>query len=133
MSSSSLPRTVALIAGAVILSTGVWAMADPRSFFDAVATFEPYNPHFLQDIGAFQIGLGAVLLVALRQADGLVVALVGVGMGSLAHLVSHVLGTDLGGAPAVDIPALAILSLALLVAGALRWRELATETRRSRR
>jgi hypothetical protein len=39
-------------------------MVDPRSFFTALAAFEPYNQHFIQDIGAFQIGLGAVLLLA---------------------------------------------------------------------
>ena len=81
-------------------------MIGPRSFFDELATFEPYNQHLIQDIGAFQIGLGAVLvLAALRDLrDPLVVGLVGVGVGMVAHVVSHAVGHDLGGTPEVDIP-----------------------------
>ena len=76
-------------------------MVNPRSFFAALATFEPYNQHFLQDVGAFQMGLGVVLLLAgvPGRADGLTVALVGVGVGAAFHTVSHVVGRDLGGTP----------------------------------
>src|SRR3712207_1708028 len=123
---SSAPRLVALLAGIVIALSGAWALAAPESFFDAVATFDPYNRHFVQDIGAFQIGLGAVLLLASRPnlTDGLTVALLGVGIGSLAHTGSHILGVDLGGNPAVDIPLQGLLTLALLGAGLARGREL---------
>ena len=100
-------------------------MVGPMSFFEALAAFEPYNQHFLQDIGAFQIGLGAVLLLAAisDSADALAVGLVAVGLGSAAHTISHFAGRDLGGTPAVDIPVLALLSLVLLAAGLVRWRE----------
>lgn len=99
-------------------------MAAPESFFQSVARFEPYNQHFLQDIGAFQIGLGAVLLLACRRSptDGLAVALIGVGTGSAAHTVSHLIGTDLGGNPPVDIPFFLALTGLLLWAGWSRWR-----------
>ncbi|MEX1271449.1 MAG: hypothetical protein WEB55_03255 [Acidimicrobiia bacterium] len=58
------PRAVAAFGGLVFLIFGLWAMIAPQSFFDSVAVFEPYNQHFVQDIGAFQIGLGAVLALA---------------------------------------------------------------------
>ena len=76
-------------------------MVAPRRFFDAAAAFEPYNQHFVQDIGAFQIGLGAVLLLAvlLAGADALTAGLLGVGVGSAAHLISLLVGRDLGGKP----------------------------------
>lgn len=118
-----LSRIVAGVGGAMLVLFGAWAMAAPESFYDALATFEPYNQHFLQDIGAFQIGLGAVLLVALTGRDGLTVALLGVGAGLLAHTVSHLLGTDLGGNPATDIPFFAILTGITLYVGWLRWRD----------
>ena len=113
------PRIVATVGGVSFVGLGLWAMVAPQSFFDVVATFEPYNQHFLQDVGAFQIGLGAVLLLALRQPalSGLAVALLGVGIGNAAHTVSHVLGIDLGGKPATDIPFFAVLTVALLWAG----------------
>jgi hypothetical protein len=100
-------------------------MVGPKSFFETVATFEPYNQHFVQDIGAFQIGLGAVLLLAVvwTQADALTVGLVGVGIGSAAHTVSHVIGRELGGTPELDIPLTALMSLLLLAGGLWRWRQ----------
>lgn len=123
---SSAPRTIALIAGALFLAFGVWAFAAPESFFDSVATYEPYNRHSLQDVGAFQIGLGAVLVLGARPGltDGLTVTLLGVGIGSAVHTVSHISGRNLGGNPAFDIPALTVLTLLLLGSGWARGREL---------
>ena len=119
---NSLPRVIAIVGGAGFVAIGVWAMVDPRSFFEALAKFEPYNQHFLQDIGAFQVGLGVVLLFAglSASADVLTVALVGVGVAAALHAVSHVIGRDLGGVPERDLPVFAAMGAALLVAGALR-------------
>ena len=118
------PLAVAIVGGVGFVALGAWAMVDPRSFFDALARFESYNRHFLQDIGAFQIGLGVVLLLASLpvRADGLAVALLGVGVGATLHTVSHVVGHDLGGTPETDIPFFAVLAILLLVAGGFRWR-----------
>lgn len=118
---STWPRLVAAFVGAATAALGLWAMAAPQSFFDTVATFEPYNQHLLQDIGAFQLGLGAVLLLALTGRDVLSVALLGVGIGSAAHTVSHIIGIDLGGRPASDIPLFAVVSVLLMAAGLARW------------
>jgi hypothetical protein len=118
-----LPRAVAIVAGGAFIAIGAWAMVDPSSFFATVAMFEPYNQHFVQDIGAFQIGLGAVLLLgsASPRPDGLVVALLGVGVGATCHLVSHLIGRDLGGTPERDIPLFGAMAVVLVAAGAWRW------------
>ena len=118
-----LPRAVAIVGGVGFVAFGAWAMVDPRSFFEALAAFEPYNQHFLQDVGAFEIGLGAVLLLAgvPFRPDGLTVALVGVGVGAALHAVSHVVGQDLGGTPERDIPAFVGMAALLLTAGWFRW------------
>jgi hypothetical protein len=123
---SRFERSVAAIIGAVFLIAGAWAFFAPASFFEAAATFEPYNVHFIRDIGAFQIGLGAVLLLAAATpaTDGLVAGLFGAGVGSAAHTASHVVGRDLGGTPEVDIPFFAVLTLLLVAGGVLRYREL---------
>jgi hypothetical protein len=115
---------VAVGVGAGLLVLGLWAMFDPQSFFNRIALFEPSNQHFLQDLGALQIGLGAVLLLAglIPRLDALTVALVGVGIGAALHAVSHVIGIDLGGRPAIDIPLFGGLAVVLLVAGVKRWR-----------
>ncbi|MEX0756876.1 MAG: hypothetical protein WD204_02905, partial [Acidimicrobiia bacterium] len=111
--------------GLVFLIFGLWAMIAPQSFFDSVAVFEPYNQHFVQDIGAFQIGLGAVLALAWfsRGADAIAVGSIGAGIGSLAHAVSHIAGADLGGTPGVDIPTFLVIGLLLVAGGVVRWRE----------
>lgn len=107
------------IGAVTFLAGGAWAMVAPRSFFDRAATFEPYNQHLLQDIGAFQIGIGVVLaLAATRPAlTASAVALLGSGVGAAAHVVSHVIGHDLGGRPATDIPSFSLIALLLLAAG----------------
>ena len=126
-----MPRVVAIVGGAGFVALGVWAMVAPQSFFDALATFEPYNQHFLQDIGAFQVGLGAVLLLAglSGRADGLTIALLGVGVAAALHAVSHVLGRELGGVPDRDIPSFAAIAAILLAAGGSRWRHVRASDR----
>lgn len=117
--------TVAAVIGlGSLLPFGLWAMIHPRSFFDGIVTYEPYNQHFIQDLGAFRIGLGGVLLLVLlfSAMDALTVALLGIGLGTAAHALSHVIGHDLGGNPQRDIPMFTIIALLLLVAGALRVR-----------
>ena len=117
------PLAVALLVGAGFVALGLWAMVAPRAFFEAVARFEPYNQHFLQDIGAFQVGLGAVLiLAAAARADALAAALLGVGVGAAFHTLSHIVGLDLGGNPQTDLPTFALMALLLLGAGLVRWR-----------
>lgn len=112
-------RAVTLAGAAGFLLPGLWAMVSPRSFFTSVATFEPYNPHLLHDVGAFQLGLGIVLLLAAfpRRIPGLSAALIGAGSGAAAHVVSHLIDIDLGGSPATDVPTLSVLAVALLAAG----------------
>ncbi len=119
------PRAIALLGGAGFVALGLWALVAPRAFFGAVARFEPYNQHFLQDIGAFQVGLGAVLLLAaaVARTDALAVALLGVGVGAALHTLSHLIGRDLGGNPQTDIPTVAFMTLLLLAAGVVRWRD----------
>jgi hypothetical protein len=121
-------RLVAGLAGAVFAIFGAWAFVAPRSFFDAVAVFEPYNAHFVRDIGAFQLGLGAVLLLAVMWRDALLVALAGVGVGATFHVVAHLIDRDLGGAPATDIPVFATIAVALLVASVARARSLSSQS-----
>lgn len=114
----TFPLATAVLVGGFFLVSGLWAMLAPGSFFDVAATFDPYNQHFVQDIGAFQLGLGAVLLLAaVLPRAGLAVALLGVGIGSGAHVISHIVGRDLGGKPATDIPLFILVTVLLLASG----------------
>jgi hypothetical protein len=115
-------RIVTIAAGMLLAALGIWGLVAPRSFYDVVATYPPYHEHFLHDVGAFQLGLGVVLLLAVAVRDALLVALAGVGVGTAAHTVAHVM--DLGqGGRASDPWLLGALSIVLLAAAARRWRE----------
>jgi hypothetical protein len=74
-------RIVAVAAGMFFLIPGLWAFFAPASFFEAAATFDPYNTHLIRDIGAFQIGFGAVLVLSAFVRDALLAGLAGVGPG----------------------------------------------------
>jgi len=116
-----LSRVVALLAGLFFVALGVWAFFGPHSFYVRLAHFPPYNRHFLHDVGAFQIGLGAALLIALRWNDAVGVALAGVGIGAAVHAASHWWDRSLGGKSS-DPYVLTALALVLIVAAGLRHR-----------
>jgi uncharacterized protein YjeT (DUF2065 family) len=127
-------RLIATLGGVFFLGSGLWAMVAPEAFFEAAATFEPFNAHLIRDVGAFMVGLGAVLLLAAARptVEALAVTLCGVGIGAVAHTLSHVVDRDHGGTPAVDIPFWTAMSLVLLWAGVARWQHTETEARRAR-
>lgn len=103
----------------VFVAVGAWAFADPRSFFERIATFPPYNEHLLHDIGAFEIGLGAVLLGAAVVRDSLVAALTGVGIGMAVHAAAHTIDAELGTSPGDPWIGWGVAAALLLAAG---WR-----------
>ncbi len=117
---ASPAAVVAALGGVFFLVFGLWPFFDPRSFFDQVAHFEPYNAHFLHDIGAFQLGIGATLILALFwRRDALFVALTGAGLGAAFHSVAHFRDHGLGGEDS-DPFVHATLAAVLLIAAVLR-------------
>jgi MYXO-CTERM domain-containing protein len=109
-----------LVCAASMLGLGLWAFLDPPSFSGFV-DFAPYNEHLIHDAGAFQVGIGTSLLVALWWPDGLVVALTGFAVASGLHAISHAIDRHLGG-HASDVPSLGLLTLVALAAVTARIR-----------
>ena len=73
-------RTVRLLSaaiGAAIALQGVWAFLAPRSFFDTLAEFDPYNAHFIRDIGTIQVGVGVAGVVGALRTKAVVAGLAG--------------------------------------------------------
>ena len=131
MTTRRFETIVLLLAGLFFLLPGIWAFVGPHSFYDQLAPFPPYNRHLLHDIGAFQIGIGAALLLALRWADARFVVLAGAASAACVHLVSHVVDHDLGGKD-TDAFVFGALAVLLVVAAGLRWngtQRAASETR----
>jgi hypothetical protein len=109
------------VAAAFFLLPGIWAFVAPHSFFEQLAPWEPYNRHFIHDIGAFQIGIGIALLAAARFSDARFVALAGAAAGATVHAVSHLIDHDHGGKSS-DIPLFASVALVLVIAAVAHWR-----------
>jgi hypothetical protein len=86
---------VLALAGAGMLAAGLWAGTAPHSFARFVAF--PYHEHFLHDLGAFQVGIGVTLLLALIWRDAAAVALAGFLVANSLHVVSHAIDQELGG------------------------------------
>lgn len=114
-------RGLAALLAALAVVVGVWALVAPDRF--AAAVNFPEHRHFVHDVGAFQLSIGATLLLALIWADGLAVALGGYLVGAVAHTVSHIVDRNEGGS---DLQTWLIAVSALVAAAALvaRWREL---------
>jgi len=113
---------VVIISGLFTLAFGIWAFFAPASFAEFVAF--PYNRHLLHDVGAFQIGIGATMLLALLWADSIMVVLVGYVMGSSFHLVAHIIDRHIGGNvyETLGIGLLVVVGLAGMYARARRGR-----------
>ena len=112
---------VTALVGVFTGGIGIWCLIEPTSFARAVG-FETHL-HFLHDVGAFQIGLGVTLLLALKWADALATALAGFIVADTVHTVNHITDLDLGGSVA-QAWVLGAVSVALVVAFLLRLRQL---------
>jgi hypothetical protein len=94
-------------------------MLAPEAFYNLVAMYPPYNRHFIHDVGAFMLGLGAGLALALVLTDALLVALAATAGGAVAHFVSHLVDRELGGLPSDPVT---FGVFALVVVGLTVWR-----------
>ena len=97
MTGSILVRASWLAGVGFFVGLGLWEFVSPRSFYEVVAVYPPFNAHFLRDGGAFSMGIGAGLLAAPKIRDGLAVSLIATAAGSLFHALSHFIDADLGG------------------------------------
>jgi hypothetical protein len=89
-------QLVVLVCGVSTLAVGLWALLAPVSFASWIS-FPPYNEHLIHDVGAFQIGIAAALLLSLLSSDALIVALGGFLVGGTLHVFSHAVDSHLGG------------------------------------
>lgn len=122
---------VVLLVGLFLFVIGLWAFASPKTFFDQLAMWEPYNKHFLHDVGAFQMGLGATLMLAIFVKDSVLLALSGVSVAAVMHAIAHAIDKAPGQGRPSDPILLGILAAILVVAAVLRARSLPSPSRPS--
>ncbi len=128
------PRRVVRVALGILaligIQVGVWAAFAPRSFYDDfpgsgrvwVAVDGPYNEHLVRDVGALNLALAVVAIVALvTLSRAAVLAAGGAWLAyGVPHLVYHLRHTDtLDGGDTFAVPF--TLALNVLVAGLVVW------------
>jgi hypothetical protein len=116
-----LVTAVTTLSGLVMLAAGVWALVWPRDFADFVRFDD--SEHFLHDAGAFQIGIGLGLLLALVWRDALAAALAAFFVANTIHASNHAIDLDIGGR-ASDPWLLGALSVLVALALGQRLRRL---------
>ena len=121
MVAERIVRGVLVAGAAFFLFIGAWALIDPASFYAQVATFPPYNRHFLHDVGAFNLGLGAALALGLTRWPGHRVALWAAAFAAVLHAGSHFADQALGGNSS-DPLVLSLIAVALVAAAILATR-----------
>jgi hypothetical protein len=98
MKPCSLRAGLLLLASASLV-VGVWALLVPRSFYDDfplpgrnwVSTLGPYNEHLVRDVGALNLALGVLLVLAaiLLERRLVQVSLVAYLVYAVPHFVFH--------------------------------------------
>jgi hypothetical protein len=77
---------VTMLAGLFMTAAGVAALLAPSWFADAAGF--PRHTHFVHDAGAFQLGIGFTLLLALVWRDGLALVLAGFLVANTTHAIN---------------------------------------------
>jgi PPOX class probable F420-dependent enzyme len=116
-----LVLAVTLLAGLFMTAAGVAGLVAPGWFADTAGF--PRHTHFVHDAGAFQLGIGITLLLAVAWRDGFALALAGFLVANTIHAINHAVDLDLGGHGS-DAWALAAVSLLAAAALVARLREL---------
>jgi len=109
-------RPLLLALGAYHLALGALMVIAPRTFYDEVAAFPPYNDHFIRDISTFYLALGAVFLVAAARRAWQVPLLVFAVVQYALHVLNHVWDvsdTEPGWLGPVNLIVLALLTALL--------------------
>jgi hypothetical protein len=108
-------RAGASVAALYFVVFGCWALLLPRSFFDRIATWPPFNEHLILDAGTLQLGIGIGLAVALMRRWSRLAPLIGAAVAALLHVVSHVVDYGEGGRSS-DPYALGVIAVIICVA-----------------
>ena len=93
-STDRVVSTALVLAALTSLVFGLWAYIAPSHFQSVIAPWASLGEHFLRDGGAFQIGIGSMVVAALYCRDAITVVLTGSSVATLLHAISHMIDVD---------------------------------------
>jgi hypothetical protein len=119
-----LPIALGVLA-AYELAIGLWMVASPRSFFDQVAAFGAYPPHFIRDVSTWQLALGVALAAGVPRPSWRVPLLAFAALQTGLHAINH--WVDVNDASSLGMGLFDATTLtALFVVVVVLWRAAAT-------
>ncbi len=116
MSESSF-RTILVLIGLSQLALAVWMIVSPGSFYDEIAGYGARNDHYIRDVAAFYLAVGAGLMVAATRPSWRLPVLAISAVWYLAHAVNHLFDIDAADPDwvgPVDFAAILLTGLVLL-------------------
>jgi hypothetical protein len=83
-------RPLLLIAGAYHVALGAFMVIAPRTFYEEIGPFGPYNDHYVRDIASFYLAMGVCLLLAVGRRSWQVPVLFLCLLQYALHVLNHV-------------------------------------------
>lgn len=120
---------VGLAAFALInILTALFAVVDPRGFYDALGPFGAYNDHYIRDAaGAMQGSLGVAMAIAVFRRSWRVGVLGYASLHFLFHAINHLVDVGDADPESVGVFDFVSLSIGALVLGWLLGRAVREE------
>jgi hypothetical protein len=87
-------RTLILVAGVYHLALGAFMVAAPKTFYEEIGPFGPYNDHYVRDNATIYLALGIVLLVAVARERWQVPVLAFGALQYGLHVLNHLWDID---------------------------------------
>lgn len=119
---STRPRVEQVLVGffgVMHLATGLALLFAPLWFFQNIGTFAPFNRHYAGDLGAFEVGIGAGLLLAVRDPARHRLMIGAAAAANLVHALNHAYDALISHAPLsywlADTAPLLLLALLLVL------------------
>lgn len=116
-----LVRVLVIIVGLTDVLAGGSLLVARRWFFDTIAPFPPYSPHFMGDAGAFLLPVGGALLIAATNPTRYFALLVLGAAVSVLHLLNHLYGSATAGESWLQTFEVGVIAVAMLIAVAMVW------------
>lgn len=115
--SSQASRLVVGTAGAFYTAAGALTLLAPGWFYQHLGPFPPFNRHYMGDVGAFVLPLGAALLWTTGRPQQSRALIATATAASTLHLINH--SVDAAGEPLLhwllDVVPLGLLAVALVL------------------
>ena len=83
-------RPLLLALGIGHAALGALMVAAPRTFFEEIGPYAPYNDHYIRDVSTFYLAMGAAFLIATARRSWQVPVLGLAFIQYLLHVLNHV-------------------------------------------